>query len=122
MHLSDLLHTRVVDADGRDIGSVDDVHLEQDGPMLLPFGAAFRVVGVVVGHRAVGRRLGYRRTGVRGPAIVKRAFFALERRSRYVEWRDVAEWDGETVTLTRRYADLRPVERDDDARNPAPHT
>jgi hypothetical protein len=106
MHLSDLLHSRVIDADGADIGSVDDVRMVQDGPLLLPFGAAFRVEGLMVGHRSIGTRLGYVRGGVKGPRLLRAIFSALERRARYVEWDDVATWDGTTVRITKRRDEL----------------
>ena len=106
MRLSDLLHARVVDADGTDIGSVDDVRMVQDGPLLLPFGAAFRLEGLMVGHRSVATRLGYVRGGVKGPWVLRTIFSALERRARYVEWEDVAAWDGGTVRLTKRRDEL----------------
>ncbi len=102
MHLSDLLHSKVLDADGVPLGSVDDVRLVQDGPLLLPFGAAFRVEGLMVGHRSVGTRLGYVRRGVRGPWLLRVIFAALERRARYVPWEDVLTWDGSTVRVGQR--------------------
>ncbi len=102
MHLSDLLHSKVLDADGAPLGSVDDVRLVQDGPLLLPFGAAFRVEGLMVGHRSVGTRLGYMRRGVRGPWLLRVIFAALERRARYVPWEDVLTWDGSTVRVGKR--------------------
>ena len=55
MNLSDLLHSHVLDADGISLGSVDDVRMVQDGPLLLPFGAAFRVEGLMVGHGNRGK-------------------------------------------------------------------
>ena len=42
MRLSELLHAPVVDADGTELGSIEDVRLAQDGPLLMPFGAALR--------------------------------------------------------------------------------
>jgi hypothetical protein len=110
MRLSDLLHSRVIDADGTDIGSVDDVRMVQDGPMLLPFGAAFRVEGLMVGHRSVGTRLGYVRGGLRGPWLLRIIFTALERRARYVDWEDVVEWDGTTVRVAKRRTELKSLD------------
>jgi hypothetical protein len=110
MHLSDLLHSRVFDPDGVSLGSVDDVRLVQDGPLLLPFGAAFRVEGLMVGHRSVGTRLGYVRRGVKGPWLLRVIFTALERRARYVPWDDVVEWDGTTVRVGKRRDEFGPIE------------
>jgi hypothetical protein len=107
MRLSDLMSSRVVDADGTDLGTVDDVRMVQDGPLLLPFGTAFRVEGLMVGHRSLATRLGYVRGGVRGPWLLKVIFSALERRARYVDWQaDVERWDGTTLYLTKRHHDL----------------
>jgi hypothetical protein len=106
MRLSDLLHTRVFDADGTDLGSVDDVRMVQDGPMLLPFGNALRVEGLMVGHRSLGTRLGFVRGGVKGPWLLRVIFSTLERRAHYVDWEDVSSWDGETIRLTKRESEL----------------
>lgn len=106
MRLSDLLHSTVVDADGNELGSIDDVRLVQDGPVLANFGAALRVDGLVVGRGAVGLRLGYHRAGVHGPWLLKRIFTAFERRARFVAWEQVREWDGGAVRLHVRSDDL----------------
>jgi len=106
MHLSDLLHSRVLDADGADLGSVEDVRMVQDGPLLLPFGAAFRVEGLVIGHHRVGTRLGFVRGGLKGPWPLRALFSARERRALYVDWDDVAMWNGNTVRLGRRRDEL----------------
>jgi hypothetical protein len=106
VNLSDLLHAQVLDADGTNIGSVDDVQLVQDGPMLLPFGAAFRVDGLAVGHRAIGRRLGYHHGGVERPWLIRAILRALGRGSHYVDWNDVVEWDGDFVRISKRRDEL----------------
>src|SRR4051812_49100483 len=100
MKLSELLHADVIDADGRNIGSVDDVLLVQDGPYIEGFGAALRVAGVVVGHGAVGIRLGYHGAGVKGPWLLRKVFGALERRSRYVPWDAVTDVAGDRLTIS----------------------
>ena len=110
MRLSDLLHSRVVDAEGADIGSVEDVRMVQDGPLLLPFGAAFRVEGLAVGRRSVGTRLGYVRGGLKGPWPLRIIFAALERRACYVDWESVVSWDGTTARLSKRRDELRPLD------------
>jgi hypothetical protein len=110
MNLSDLLHCRVLDADGVDVGPVDDVRLVQDGPLLLSFGAAFRIDGFVVGHSGIGRRLGYVRGGVKGPWLLRVIFHAIERRTRFVRWDDVETWDGHVVRITKRADELAPVD------------
>jgi hypothetical protein len=110
MNLSDLLHSEVVDADGVRLGSVDDVRVVQDGPLLLPFGAAFRVEGLMIGHRSVGTRLGFTRGGLRGPWLLRAIFAAFERRAKYVPWDAVASWDGEVVRVTKRREELGSIE------------
>jgi hypothetical protein len=106
MRLSDLMRCRVVDANGADIGGVADVRMVQDGPMLLPFGNAFRVEGLMVGRHSLATRLGYVRGGVRGPFLLRVVFSALERRARYVAWEDVATVDDSTIRLRKARAEL----------------
>jgi hypothetical protein len=99
VRLSDLLGSEVVATDGRKFGQVEDVRLVQDGPLLLPFGAALRVDRLVVGTRRVGTRLGYNRGGLRGPALLRTLFGVTERRTHNVPWEAVREWDGRTVLV-----------------------
>jgi hypothetical protein len=99
MRISDLLHSTVVDRDGREVGSVGDVRLVQEGPVLANFGAAFRVAGLVVGGGGLGLRLGYHRAGVRGPWLLRTLFTRLETRARYVDWDQVDSWEEGTVRV-----------------------
>lgn len=99
MHLSDLLRSEVVDTDGRRYGTVEDVLLVQDGPLLSPFGAAFRVERLIVGTRKVGTRLGYNREGITGPRLLRVIFGLLERRAREVPWESVVDWDGRVIRV-----------------------
>ena len=55
--ISDLLRSKVVDAYGQDLGSVNDVRLVQDGPALEGFGAALRIDGLIVGAGALAEAL-----------------------------------------------------------------
>jgi hypothetical protein len=107
--LSDLLHSDVVDVDGQRLGSVDDVRLVQDGPLLDGFGSALRVDGLVTGTAGLAVRLGYHRHRVRGPVLLKAIFAGLERRAHFVPWDEVADWDGSTVRLRCRTRDLPRV-------------
>ena len=97
--ISDLLECEVVDVDGTPVGSVDDVRLVQDGPVLGGFGAALRVEGLVIGSGGLAVRLGYHRHGVQGPALLRKLFVALERRARFASWDDVSGWEDGTVRL-----------------------
>jgi hypothetical protein len=107
--ISELFHSDVVDVAGTRLGSVDDVRLVQDGPLIAGFGAALRVDGLVVGRGGIAVRLGYHRHRVKGPALVKAIAAALERRALFVPWADVDSWDGELVRLRVGRADLRRV-------------
>lgn len=99
MNLSDLLASEVVDANGARLGTVEDVKVVQDGPPLLPFGAAFRIDALVVGKRTIATRLGYERGGIRGPWLLRELFRARERRARVIPWTYVIAWDGRTVRV-----------------------
>jgi sporulation protein YlmC with PRC-barrel domain len=99
MRLSELLHSEVVDETGRSYGSIDDVRLVQDGPL---FGtlAALRVDGVVVGRGALGVRLGFHRTAMRGPWLLNAIFGRLERRARFVPWTQVLSCEDGRVVIS----------------------
>ena len=97
MRLSELLARRVVDAEGNGIGTVADVVLVQDGPMLGPHAASFRVAGLIVVERAHSDLLGYERE-------VRPAPFRLVVRRRAgdvhnVPWDQVAEVGRDQVRL-----------------------
>ena len=109
MNLSDLLRSEVVDTDGRSYGTIEDVLIVQDGPLLLPFGAAFRVDRLIVGTHRVGTRLGYNREDIRGPWLLRKLFGATERRAHNIPWGAVIEWDGRTVRV-----DASAFERDNE--------
>jgi hypothetical protein len=107
VRLSELLGREVVDVDGEVVGSVHDVVLVQDGPMLGSWGAALRLESLLVGTGSVGTRLGVRRPHVDRPWIVA-VFFA--RRKRYVvPWAEVADRDDGRITLACRRDELLDV-------------
>ena len=105
MRLSDLLHSDVFDEQGNAYGSVDDVRMIQDGPLLGAF-AAFRVEGLVVGSGALGVRLGFHRGKVKGPWPLKALFGRLESRARYVPWEQVTSYDAGRVVFTGSVTDV----------------
>jgi hypothetical protein len=109
VRLGELLRSDVVDIDGSVVGPVDDVRLVQDGPFIEGFGAALRVDGLVVGAGGIAVRLGYHRHGVKGPALLKAIFGAIERRGRFVPWAQVQNWDGNRVELVCRADELPSV-------------
>jgi sporulation protein YlmC with PRC-barrel domain len=106
VRLSDLIHAQVVDASGRSLGKIDDVRLAQDGPKLGQFGPALRIEGLVVGASALGVRLGFHRTAVRGPALLNAIFGRLERRARYIPWEQVVSVDDGCVKVTGEPTDV----------------
>jgi hypothetical protein len=107
--LSELLHSTVFDAAGEELGSVDDVRLVQDGPLLDGVEAALRIEGLVVGRGSISVRLGFHRQKVTGPWLLAKIFGALERRAAFVPWGEVDRWEGDRVVLRGRASDLPTV-------------
>jgi sporulation protein YlmC with PRC-barrel domain len=105
MRLSEILHSEVLDENDRRVGTVADVRLVQDGPLLGAF-AALRVEGLVVGGGSLGVRLGFHRADVKGPWPLKALFGAMERKARFVPWDRVSACDGQTVRIRGTAADL----------------
>jgi hypothetical protein len=97
--LSELLDAEVRDHAGTRLGTVKDVRMVQDGPLLEGFGHALRVEGIVTGRGAIAVRLGFDRAGVRGPWPLTTIFRRLERHARYYDWSAVASWEDGCVTL-----------------------
>jgi hypothetical protein len=106
VRLSELVHSRVVDAAGQEVGKVHDVRLVQDGPLLGTFGAAFRVEGLIVGPPIAGTRLGYRRPGMTGPFLLAAPLRRLHRRVKFVPWARVAEVGTDTISISGSADDL----------------
>ena len=106
MRLADLIGSKVVDAEDRDIGRVGDVWLTQDGPPIGVFGAALRVDSLVIGRFGLASRAGYERDDVRGPAPI--AWF-LHRRTAHrpvFRWSDIASLEEGRIRLRDRLAEL----------------
>ena len=108
MRLSELLHRDVLDADGQPMGSVDDVRVVQDGPILGGFGAALRLDGLVVGRGGWGVRLGFHRSKVKGPAPLRAFFSMIERRAAFVPLDAVDDIDANPLRLRVRADELGP--------------
>lgn len=112
MQLSDLLDADVLDATGRHVGRVRDVRLVLDGPVRGVM-AQPRLDAVIIGGNALAGRLGYLRGNVKGPALLRTIFGALERRAATYTADEIDVWDIEHGQL-RLKPDARP-ERDPDA-------
>jgi|ERR671930_175431 hypothetical protein len=108
MRLSDLLGAEVLDGRGRSAGKVYDVRLVQQGRILGTFGAALEVAGLLVGHHPIGARLGYERTEMRGPLLLKLLFRWLQRDGRYVPWDRIRSIEPQRIRIHGDVGDLRP--------------
>ncbi len=109
MRLSELLGAEVRDRAGERVGTVTDVRLVQDGPLLASWGAALAVEGLVVSPRRAGSWFGFERSRVSRPAVLKALFSWLHRGTRFVEWEQVAEVGENGVRLACGAARLGPV-------------
>jgi sporulation protein YlmC with PRC-barrel domain len=99
VRLSDLLGAETVTLDGRSIGRVRDVRFVQDGHPIGTWGAAFRLDSVVVGVSAVGVRLGFARSDMRGPWMLKAFFARRHARLQEVRWAGVAAIEPNRLTV-----------------------
>jgi hypothetical protein len=82
--------------------------MTRDGPTIGPFGARFRLVGLVVGRAGLGARFGYDRGAMKGPWPLEALFGAVHRRGGYLEWSRVREIDpgNQRITVSGSVADL----------------
>ena len=96
MRASELLGLTVVDETGNELGTVADIRLVQDGPMIGSYGASFRLEGLVVVRRRHVRLLGYERDV--GPRLMKSAVRHLTGEVRFADWDRVRHIDDERVT------------------------
>jgi hypothetical protein len=106
MRLSELLGAEVVDEHGHTVGKVHDVRLEQTRPRSDGAGPGFRVVGLIVGRRALGARFGFGRGGVRGPWLLKLVFGSLGHDGRYVAWNRIGSIRDRQIRITGTTDDL----------------
>ena len=106
MLLSDLMRAHVVDAEGSPCGRVEDVLFVQDGPLVGAFGARLRLEGLTLGRRSLGVRLGFHRSNMRGPVVLKQLLEWLDRRAKYARWDDVESFESGVVRLRCAVAEL----------------
>ena len=97
MRLSELLGREVRDAGDRYVGTVADVVLVQDGPMLGPYAAALRLTGLIVVERRHVRLMGYERDVM--PLGLRWLVRRLAGRVAHVPWEDVEAWDAPVLRL-----------------------
>ncbi|MEP6659215.1 MAG: PRC-barrel domain-containing protein [Acidimicrobiales bacterium] len=111
MRLSELLNKEVIDANGQSAGHVHDVRVIQDGPITSSFDAALRVHGLIVGRGALANRLGYGRSAVRGPWVIRAVLEAGDKPT-VVPWHRVRVIEATRILITGSCDDLeraRPV-------------
>jgi sporulation protein YlmC with PRC-barrel domain len=111
MRLSDLLGCDVVDSTGRQIGRVHEVRAVQTGPLQGSFGAALTLEGLIVGRGSIGTRLGFDRTDVRSPAVVRLVFEGMKGDRLYVPWDRIEAFQQHRINISGRAEDLRPPEK-----------
>lgn len=111
MRLSDLLGCEVRDEDGTALGEISDVRIVQDGPVRAGLQAGFRLDALVVGRGGLAERLGYIRSRVNGPWVLRTLFTRLEQRAHVVLATDVLAWDvSEGSVVVRRNIERAPLE------------
>jgi sporulation protein YlmC with PRC-barrel domain len=108
MRLNELLGFRVVDLDGDEIGSVADVRLVHDGPLLTSMQRALRVDGLIVVENRATRLFGYERHV--GPALLRRLVHSRLGQVWYLPWRDINRIADSTVITRTWRPDLQPLE------------
>ena len=107
MRLAELTGARLVDSTGREVATVHDVRLTQDGPVHEATArAAYRVRGLVVGAGHVGLHLGYGGRESAGPALLSAPLGRLAQRARLVDWSLVEEVADRRVRISCRFDEL----------------
>jgi hypothetical protein len=97
--LSELLHRRVRDEHGTDLGMIADVRLVQDGRPLAGPDHTLRVDGLIIGRRTWVVRLGLTRPDHTGPAILTHPARWFAGRHDYIPWTQVVSFEGEVVEV-----------------------
>jgi sporulation protein YlmC with PRC-barrel domain len=109
MRFSELLRSKVFDAEGQEVGEVHDARFVKDGPVQGAFGPGYRLEGLVVGKGSFGVRLGFDRASVKGPWVLKQIFQKLHAAARFVPWSAIEEME-EEIRLNVAVTELQPVE------------
>jgi PRC-barrel domain protein len=87
MRLSELLGLDVVDHAGTRVGTVVDLQLVQDGPLIGPYGASLRLGAIVAVERRHVRLLGFERDV--GPWLIRTIVRRINGRVRHIPWESV---------------------------------
>jgi hypothetical protein len=106
---SDLMGAAVLDADGRRLGQVFEIHCEAFERTGLEVGR-LRVAALTYGRRNLGAELGYTPDRHQGPALVHSLFKLWHRDDRRVPMNGVAaiDWNARTVKLSRSADPVHP--------------
>ncbi|MCU1551452.1 MAG: hypothetical protein JWR36_2012 [Glaciihabitans sp.] len=106
MILSDLIHKKVLDAEGTVVGNLVDVRFVIDGApgQLL---ASARLHGIIVSRGTASTFLGYERNSANSPFILAKFLEWRHRGSFLVRWRDIAMID-DAVHLRASFQRLSP--------------
>jgi hypothetical protein len=107
MRLSELLGLDVTDLDSRRVGSVADIRLVQDGPLVGPYGASLRLSGLIVVEHRHFRLLGYERDV--GPWFIRWLVHRLTGRVTFVPWEAVVGLTSSTVRIHHRTQDCQQL-------------
>lgn len=106
LRAGELIGLRVVDRNGHEAGSVQDIVVRhREG--------AYTVLGLVVGRSAVAGRFGYG-DSLEPPTPWAHLLGWLRRHERYVEWKDVVALREDRVEIGVEHASLPRRWRDED--------
>jgi hypothetical protein len=78
--------------------------------MIGSFGASFRLEGLIVGKGSIGSRLGYDRSEMKGPYLLKKLFGRLLSSARFVDWGRVVAIEEGKIFVDQPLEEMRPPE------------
>jgi len=109
MRASDVLESRVYDSAGDEVGQVHDIRMVRDAPVQGAFGPGYRVLGLIVGPAGLGVRLGFDRSSMHGPWVLKALFRWTHRNAKLVDWSLIDSMDQREIRLRVKGEELPPV-------------